>query len=379
MLHIYRQITGLKRVRPVVIAQKRANEKQFPLSPVYVVGKPPSHLFRRLWHKQLRDEPWQLSRTELSAITSILQKTGAQLLHIYFGHIAAHLLPLIRTWPNPTVVSFHGADVLVDMHKPGYRKPTMEMLRLVRRVLVRSESLRRGLIELGCESDKIDILRAGIPLDEFRFRPRHFPEGGEWRLVQACRLIEKKGLTTSLRAFARFAAIHPASRLTIAGEGPMLEPLQSLAAELNIGDKVTFPGFVPPEQLRQIYYQSHIFLHPSHTAPDGNQEGVPNSMLEAMATGLPVFATTHGGIPEAIDAGVSGILVAEHDDNALGRALLDAVQDRQSLARLAEAGAAAVRDKFDRDAQVRKLEEVYLRTISAAAPAELTPPPNLED
>ena len=92
-----------------------------------------------------------------------------------------------------------------------------------------------------------------------------------------------------------------------------------------------WPGFVAPAKLREIYYASHIFLHPSETGSDGNQEGIPNSMLEAMATGLPVLATNHGGIPEAIENGVSGILVPERDYEALSQALLNAVQDRDLL------------------------------------------------
>src|SRR5207248_8009941 len=119
--------------------------------------------------------------------------------------------------------------------------------------------------------------------------------------------------------------------LTIAGEGPLLSQLQNLAHELNIDDHVLFTGFISQEQLRDIYYASHIFLHPSETGADGNQEGVPNSMLEAMASGLPVFATQHGGIPEAIENGLSGVLVPESDYEALSHALLEAVQDRHLL------------------------------------------------
>jgi colanic acid/amylovoran biosynthesis glycosyltransferase len=115
--------------------------------------------------------------------------------------------------------------------------------------------------------------------------------------------------------------------------------------------------------LRELYYSAHIFLHPSQTGADGNQEGVPNSMLEAMATGLPIVATQHGGIPEAIENGASGILVPERDHDALARALIDIAKDRQSLTRLARAGSESVRQKFDQRAQVRTLEDVYLRAM----------------
>jgi len=363
MLHIYRQIKSLERVRPIVIAQKRENADQFPFDRVYTVGKPATHFLRRFWFRQLLDAPWQISQFELDSLLRILTKTEAQLLHIYFGHIGVHLLPLIRAWLKPTIVSFHGADVLVDMNKPAYQRATKEMLDAVKRVLVRSESLRRALIDLGCNENKIDILRTGIPLEEFPFRERVFPENGEWRFVQACRLIEKKGLPTTLSAFAEFNARYPQSTLTIAGEGPLLEELQMLACQLKIDNRVTFSGLLSQNKLRELFYASHIFLHPSETGRDGNQEGVPNSMLEAMASGLPVFATTHGGIPEAIENGISGVLVAECDHTALAQALLGTVQDRHLLARLARHGSQAVGEKFDQRAQVRRLEDIYLKTM----------------
>jgi colanic acid/amylovoran biosynthesis glycosyltransferase len=304
-----------------VIARKREQAKRYPFEAVHIVAKPATHFLRRFWFRQLRDAPWQISQGELGALLSILGRTEARLLHIYFGHIAAHLLPLIRAWTKPSIVSFHGADVIVDMNKSTYREATRQMLDAVKLVLVRSESLRRAVIDLGCDEKKIEVQRTGIPLDEFPFRERSFPQNGEWRFVQACRLIEKKGLPVTLRAFASFLHRYPNSSLTIAGEGPLLGQLQEQARELKIDQHVSFPGFISQEQLREIFYASHIFLHPSETGSDGNQEGIPNSMLEAMASGLPVFATHHGGIPEAIEHGVNGVLVLEHNHEELARCL----------------------------------------------------------
>ncbi len=335
MLHIYRQITGLRRVQSIVIAQKRENPDKFPFDKIDIVAKPATHFLRRFWFRQVRNKPWQISSKELRALIGVLNREKAQLLHTFFGHIVVHLLPLIQAWPKPSIVSFHGADVSVDMEKPAYRNATKEMLDRVTRVFVRSASLRRAVVELGCDEDKIDIVRTGIPLDEFPFREREFPANGEWRFVQASRLIEKKGLATTLHAFTAFLAHYPRATLTIAGEGPMLRELQELTRKLKIDNRVVLPGFVASERLREIYFASHIFLHPSETGSDGN----------------------------AIENGVSGILVPERDHEALSYALLEAVQDRHLLARLARNGAAAVAEKFDQRNQIHRLEEIYLGMI----------------
>ena len=363
MLHIYRQITALKRCVPVVISQKQENAERFLFEAVHVIPKAPTHFLRRFWFRQVRDEPWQISKKELRALLRTLSETRSRLLHIYFGQIGVHLLPLIRAWKNPSIVSFHGADVMVDMHKPAYREATLRMLEAVKLVLVRSDSLRRALADLGCDPKKIEVQHTGIPLEEFPFRERVFPQDGQWRFVQAGRLIQKKGLPLTFRAFAVFLQQYPNATLTIAGEGPLLDELQGLARELGIEHRVSFTGFISQERLREIYHRSHIFVHPSQTGYDGNQEGIPNSMLEAMATGLPVFATVHGGIPEAIENGVTGILVPERNDKMLAQALLDAAENFSFLARIARAGAHGVRKNFDLSTQAERLEDLYLRTI----------------
>jgi colanic acid/amylovoran biosynthesis glycosyltransferase len=368
MLHIYRQITALKRCAPVVIAQKQEQTQRFPFEPVQLVPKPATHFLRRFWFRQLRGAPWQISDAELRALLGVLSETDARLLHIYFGQIAVHLLPLIRVWKNPSIVSFHGADVTVDMNKRTYREATQQMVAAVKLILVRSESLRRALMDLGCDAKKVEVQRTGIPLEEFPFRERGFAAAAaEWRFVQAGRLIEKKGVPVTLRAFAAFLRQYPNAILTIVGDGPLLDELRNLTRELNIGGRVSFTGFVSQDQLRDIYYRSHIFLHPSQTGHDGNQEGVPNSMLEAMASGLPVFATEHGGIPEAIENGVSGVLVRERDHEALASALLNAAKDPEFLSRIARSGAEAVQKNFDLCAQAQRLEDVYLRIINSGA------------
>ena len=123
------------------------------------------------------------------------------------------------------------------------------------------------------------------------------------------------------------------------------------------------PDFYPSD-LRRLEHESHIFVHPSERGSNGDQEGVPNAMLEAMASGLPVAATLHGGIPEAVDHGESGYLVPEGDAEGLASALLQIAGNPDLLAGMSRAAAANVASEFEAKAQIRRLEEIYRATIS---------------
>jgi colanic acid/amylovoran biosynthesis glycosyltransferase len=299
-------------------------------------------------------------------MVGVLREIHAQVLHVFFGQMGVHLLPLLEICPIPAIVSFHGADAGVDLEKPAHLALTRRMLERATLLLVRSESLAQKLTALGADARKIRLHRTGIPLAEIPFQQRTVPPDGAWHCVQACRLIPKKGLTTTLRAFAEFIREFPKATLSIAGEGPQLTELQSLAAELKIGQRIEFRGFLPQAELRTLYTRAHLFLHPSETAADGDQEGVPNSMLEAMATGLPVVATTHGGIPEAVENGISGLLVPERDCSGLAQAMLTLAHDQNLYVKMSAAAATRVATAFDLAAQARVLEGCYREAIEAA-------------
>ncbi len=364
MLHIYRQVTSLRKFQPVVVAQKRENADRFPFRDVRLVQRGRGKWLRRFWQRQICGRPVTLGGGETKRLSGAIRASGARLLHVYFGHIAVQLLPLLRTIDIPTVVSFHGADVLVDLERPKYRQMAIEMLGRVNLVLARSDSLLDALRALGCPPGKLRLHRTGIPLAEFSNRERTEPVDGAWRLFQACRLVEKKGLFVTLRAFRDFSRRWPRARLTIAGEGPLEAALRETAVELEIAAQVDFVGFLPQDALRAKLYESHLFLHPSELGADGNQEGVPNSLLEAMATGLPVFATRHGGIPEAVEHGVSGWLGNEGDAEGLASALLAAAGDPSRLKSWGAAASSAVAEKFELGKQVARLEEIYREAIA---------------
>lgn len=372
MLHVYRQITGLQQFRPQVLTQKWINRERFPFpaDQVSVYPKSKARFFRRLWFKQLLNGPIFVSGAQRDAILREIEACDAKLLHVYFGHIGVHLLPLLRVCPIPKIVSFHGADAGVDMEKPRHRAAMGEVFKLADRILARSESLVSELVELGCPREKIRLSRTGIRMDDWPYLERPDPPDGAWRLFQACRLMDKKGLDVAIRAFARIREKFPNAEFEIAGEGPLLEPLQALAAELGVSEAVHFSGFLSQDELRAAMTKAHVFVHPSRTSADGNREGVPNSMLEAMATGLPVVATRHGGIPEAVEEGVSGLLVDEDDEDGLTQQLLAVLEDDDLRIRLGTAARQHAEEKFGQAAQIAQLESNYEELISSREKTE---------
>jgi colanic acid/amylovoran biosynthesis glycosyltransferase len=258
-------------------------------------------------------------------------------------------------------------------HKPEIKDYPGKLRRLfnaVPLVFARSQSLADRLMHLGCPPEKLRINRTGIPLNQFPFVDRQRPRGGKWRIVQACRLIPKKGVATSLRAFAIFKKDNPNAELHIAGKGPLQPELEMLAGGLGILRDVHFLGFLSQSKLQELYASSHLFLHPSEISPNQDQEGVPNSVLEAMATGLPVVATRHGGIPEAVDHGRTGFLVAEEDHVGLANAMQLITSSPILLKQMGERAHATVLQRFEQDAQIDQLESFYKEAIEMNGAAE---------
>ena len=369
MLHIYRQVTGLKRYGTFIVAKERTSAERFPFPDIEMVPrKPKKNFIRRFWLKHVRHLPALYYRGEMQGLMKIFRRRNADLMHIYFGHTGVHLLPFIKGWGKPSVVSFHGADVMPREHQPDYDGNLRELLRVTPLVLARSLSLAERLKELGCPAEKIRLNRTGIPLEQYPLRERRTPEGGEWRFVQACRLIPKKGIATALRAFAGFQREYPRARFTLAGEGPMKREIEELARALGIGKAVELRGFLAQADLARLYEEAHFFVHPSEMTADQNQEGVPNSMLEAMATGLPVLATLHGGIPEAVENGRTGLLVPERDDAGLLRAMLELAGNPDRAFSMGRAASASVRLEFEQGKQIEKLEGYYDEAREIGAP-----------
>ncbi len=376
MQSIYRQIAGLSRVRTTVYAQWVENESMFPFQPLVRLTKlhhrPKGNFILRFWYKYVVRQwppPVQINKYTGPChpwdIVDKLKIHQPDLVHAYYGHKAITYLPMLQEWGGPWVVSFHGVDVSTKLHEKGEETTgtLQDVFQKAELVMARSDSLLQRLKDLGCPEEKLRLNRTPIPMDHLQPAVRTPPPDGEWRIVQACRLIPKKGILTAIKAMEKVIATWPKAQFLICGTGPQEAKLREVIEQRELSQHIKLLGWLSQEQLIEIYHQAHLFLHPSEVTKDSDQEGIPNSMLEAMATGLPVVATQHGGIPEAVTHAHDGLLVPEKDPGALADAVLSLLHDPALLAECSRHAAASVRQRFEAARQVRALEDIYLEAI----------------
>ncbi|MBW4618783.1 MAG: glycosyltransferase [Cyanosarcina radialis HA8281-LM2] len=246
--------------------------------------------------------------------------------------------------------------------------------------LANCEFFRQKAIKLGCNPDKIVVHGSGIDCRKFAFKPRSLPIGDRVRIATTGRLVEKKGIEYCIRAISQIAPTHPNIEFNIIGDGHLKEDFEKLIQELNVGHLVKLLGWKNQQEIVEILDNSHIFLAPSVTAADGNQDAPVNTLKEAMAMGLPVISTYHGGIPELVEDGVSGFLVPERDANAIAEKLDYLMSYPETWVQMGRAGRRRVEDKYDMEKLNNELVEIYQSLFDLSANhSQISPAPLKKD
>ena len=173
---------------------------------------------------------------------------------------------------------------------------------------------------MGCPPEKIAVSRMGI--DMTRFTPREVKApAAPLEILSVARLTEKKGLHVAIEACRQLKEQGMAFRYRILGIGPWERRLRTLIEQYQLDDVIEMSGFKPSHQVKEMLERADVFLLPSITGTDGDMEGIPVALMEAMAVGIPVVSTVHSGIPELVESGKTGWLVPENDAQALAERL----------------------------------------------------------
>jgi glycosyltransferase involved in cell wall biosynthesis len=264
-----------------------------------------------------------------------VRRRPASGLHAYFAHRPAAVAELAADeLGKPYSFSVHARDIR--------KVPAPELARRARRAACVVACNGDAAAELRPTGARVELAPHGVDLS--RFDPTPVPDAESLRLLAVGRLVPKKGFEVLVGALADLPG---PVRLQIVGEGHLRRRLEAAVAEAGLASQVTLAGAATHRELPRAYAEAHAIVVPSVEDADGDRDGLPNVVLEAMASGRPVIASAIAAIPSAVRDGITGLLFPPDDPLAL-RAALERLRDDPGLgARMGSAGRALVERRFD--------------------------------
>lgn len=287
---------------------------------------------------------------------AVLEPLGVDRVHAHFVDRAAiAALTAARLLDVPYSATAHAADIYVS--------PVLleEKLRQADFVATCTEHNRDHLMELAPELAAARIARVYHGLDLHQYDPPTLDPPGPPIILAVGQLKEKKGLGELITACRLLRDQGCQLSCVIVGEGPLRDHLEAQVRDLSLEDVVTLTGPLPHDEVIGWYRRAHLFVLPCTTAADGDRDGLPNVILEAMAMGLPVISTPTSAVPEAVEHGRTGLLVEPGDAVPLAAAIEHLLRDDRRRRDMGQLGRLLVAERFDID---RNVDEIYQRFTS---------------
>jgi len=361
---IHGQIKNLKRYQPIVYALNTENLDIFPTERISPLGlkeglRDPYTFFNKGWNKLFNFYPHFVLK---------LRRDKPDLVHAHFGPSGYNFLKLKGMFKLPLITSFYGYDLSMLPHQyPEWKLKYKKLFLQGEHFLVEGPHMKHCLVELGCSGVKITIQHLGIDLERIKFMPRKYGEDGKIRVLIAGSFREKKGIPHAIAAFGKIRQKNNRLQLTVIGDsrGSANEEIEKqkildVIHRYNLEGCINMLGYQPYPVFLEELYKHHIFLSPSIRASDGDTEGgVPVSIIEASASGMPILSTTHCDIPQVVIDGESGYLVPERDVDALAERLELVVSNPDIWEQMGRRGREHIEKNYNVTRQVEKLEEIY--------------------
>jgi glycosyltransferase involved in cell wall biosynthesis len=302
-----------------------------------------------------------ISRALAAAVGRFLARNRVDVVLAEFGHVGVRAFPACRAAGVPLVVHFHGYDAYTDYMLAEYGGAYRQMLPHCAAVIAGCEEMVEHLVELGAPRAGVAV-NPGGGVDCSVFSGAE-PEQAPPVFVAVGRFVEKKAPHLTVMAFRRVLDACPEARLVMIGDGDLMPVCADLAAALDMAHAVEFPGSLPHREVAARMRGARAFVQHSVRAANGDSEGTAIAPREAGGCGLPVVATRHAGIPEAVVDGETGFLVDERDVGAMADRMLRLATDPARAQRMGR----AARQRVCRDFTVAQCIEGLHRILVEAA------------
>ena len=321
----------------------------------------PKRYRRELFHVLAARRPSLLWRfLQASWVADRARKTGVGHLHAHFANRSATVArQASRLLGIPFSFTAHAFDIYRDADHDVISKKMVDA-QFTATVSDYNVSFLRSLAN--GHRPRIELVRNGI--DMTRFSPSREEPEGQFRILTVARLVEKKGIPILVEACRILEERGEDFQCDIVGKGALRAPLEKMIREWNLGHRVRLCGPLTQQEIVKEYHRAHVLALPCIVGEDGNRDGLPVSIVEALACGVPVISTPVTGIPEAVIDGVNGMLVQEGNAVALADAIQRVMHDRELLTRLRSAARPSVQETFDQDRTTAKLYDLIRESVA---------------
>ena len=309
---------------------------------------------RSVWNVLRHGCSMPLRSKDLGRLTSFFREHNAGVVLAEYGPTACVVREACDRCEIPLYAHFHGYDISRLLSRWKTRFEYRKMAQSASGLICPSRFTANRLLQIGIPESKVFVNPYGV--DVRRFAPSEARK--QKNIIAVGRFVEKKAPQHTISAFAFVARNQKDLTLEMIGDGPLLPECRKLAGRLGLHDRIIFHGAQKQEVIARRMAGALLFLQHSVTAADGDTEGLPVAILEAMSCGLPVVATRHSGIPEAVVEGETGLLVDEHDVEGMAAAIMKLVCSEQLRCSMGVAARNRVLENFSTPMQMARLRRL---------------------
>jgi glycosyltransferase involved in cell wall biosynthesis len=353
---VTRHINSLFQGNTVVICKKQASTID-QSKPFFIYERPRLRL-----NTLLRPIPFISRLKSMNCLEQFLRSNDVNLVLAEFGYCGVSFYREASRFGIPMFCYFRGADASRWLNSPKYVRRLRKMVDHIDGIFAVSRFVIEKIAREGITHPNTHAIPSGVDTDYFA------PSRKDPNLIASVgRFVAKKGHMVTLEAFRRLASIFPDIRLEFVGDGELLELCQAFTNENGLSDRVLFHGYRDHDFIRDLLARSRFYIQHSVTDENGETEGMPTSIQEAMATGNAIVSTAHAGIPEHIINGVNGFLVPEHDlDNYVER-LRQILNSNQLAAQMANNARAYAVENLDYRICMQRVESAMREILDRRA------------
>lgn len=283
-------------------------------------------------------------------------------IHCHFGPTGLQVSQLksLGVLYGKIVVSLYGYDVSRSIKQNGHNY-YIHLWKNADLLMPLSVQMREVINELGCPSEKIRVHHLGVDVSKISIIDRYMTKDTTLKLISISRLVEKKGLRYAVEAVGKLIQRCPTIEVQydIVGDGPLRESLERQIVSLGLERNVRLKGWKSSAEVYNLLKEKDVLIAPSVTASDGDKEGTPVAIMEAMATGLAIISTCHSAIHEVVEDGVSGFLVEERNSEQIERKLTILYENKKLIVEMGLRGRTMIEKEYDIKALNSRLSSIY--------------------